>query len=62
MQINVKLDKKKEGHAEIIEFLEDAPKTWIIIEALKMYINNYKSMQNPKRVSADTKEADEIPF
>lgn len=48
VSINIKLDEQKD--ADLVEFLEDKPNTFIIKEALKMYMRNYLSMDKPSIV------------
>lgn len=56
-QINVSLDSEKDK--DIIDFLEDAPKSWIIKQALRLYMNQEKVATVPTNTKA---EAEEIGF
>lgn len=48
--INIQLRRDKESELKVIEFLEDKPAKFIIVEALEMYMKAYTAMKEGQRV------------
>lgn len=43
--INIQLRRDKENELRVIEFLEDKPAKFIVVEALEMYMKAYTAMK-----------------
>ena len=57
--INIQLRRDRENESRVIDFLEDKPAKFIIVEALEMYMKAYNAMKEGTTVSNETARAED---